>query len=99
MSTVTAAPPTQQQALVTALRALADTIEQHDLQVGSFASVGYGKVRIGSDAFKDLFRGKVLQGKREGGTIAVEAEYAGIVFATNLFVAPDNGGFENIYVE
>ena len=88
----------QQQALVTALRALADTIEQHDLQIGSFASVGHGRVAIGMDAFKGLFRGKVLQGRREGGIIAVEAEYAGIVFTSNLF-AQDNGGFENIYVE
>ena len=97
MSTV--APPTQQQELVTALRALADTIEQHDLQVGSFVSVGFGRVKIGSDAFKELFRGKVLRGKREGGMIAVEAEHAGIMFSTNLFAEQDKGGFETICVE
>lgn len=96
MSTTT--QPTKQQALVSALRTLADTIEQHDLQITGFANVAFGKVHIGSDDFENLFQGKSVRGKRQGSMLTVEAEYAGIVFATNLFPPEENSGFETVLI-
>jgi len=86
-SIATTNQPTKQQSIVDLLRTLADTIEQHDLQIKDWATVRIFNEDIGisDEDFVAMFRGQVVQGKREGAWIRVRAEYAGLIFSASLY--------------